>query len=69
MAEEFNKGDRVEWDTPQGPTVGVVVRKLTGPAQVGGHTAAASAGSPEYLVRSDKSGKEAAHRPEALRRR
>ena len=62
-------GDRVEWNTPQGPTTGVVTRRLTGTAQAGGHTAHPSAEAPEFEVRSDTSGRTAIHRPEALRRR
>ena len=71
MADErtFKRGDQVEWDTPQGTTHGTVERKLTSPTQIGGHRVAASADNPEYLVRSDKSGKEAAHRPGELRAR
>jgi hypothetical protein len=33
-----------------------------------GHEIAASRDNPEFLVRSDKSGKVAAHKPSALRR-
>ena len=67
MSKEFNKGDRVAWNTPQGETHGVVVRKLTRETHIEGHKVAASPENPEYLVRSEKSGKEAAHRPDALR--
>jgi hypothetical protein len=43
-------------------------RKLTSPGKIKGHEVAASEDNPEYLVRSEKSGKIAAHKPEALRR-
>ena len=66
---EFHPGDEVAWDTPQGETHGTVVRKLTSPTDIKGHHVAASTENPEYLVRSAKSGKEAAHRPSELRRR
>ncbi len=66
--KSFRKGDHVAWDTPQGETHGTVERKLTSRSQVKGHTVAASKDDPEYLVKSDKSGKEAAHRPEELRK-
>jgi hypothetical protein len=59
-------GDQVKWNTPQGATHGTVVKKETGTAKAGGHTATASKAEPEFRVRSAKSGKEAVHRPEAL---
>lgn len=63
----FKAGDTVKWDAPQGETHGKVVRKETGTAKAGGHTAKASKAEPQYRVKSDKSGKEAIHRPEELR--
>ncbi|HEU4883853.1 MAG TPA: DUF2945 domain-containing protein [Longimicrobium sp.] len=69
MSKQFKKGDRVAWDTPQGETHGVVERKLTSETHVKGHKAAATPDDPQYLVKSDKSGKEAAHKPDELRRR
>lgn len=68
MAEHFKAGDKVEWDTPQGPTTGKVVRRLTAPMEIKGHHVAASEENPEYLVESDKSGAQAAHKPSELRR-
>ena len=65
----FAKGDHVAWDTSQGETHGTVERKLTKPTQIKGHKVAASPDNPEYLVKSDKSGKEAAHKPSELRKR
>ena len=47
----------------------MVKRKLTSRTTVGGTEIAASREQPRYLVESDKSGKLAAHAPEALRRR
>src|SRR5215203_6180850 len=64
--EEFKKGDEVEWNTPQGKTRGTVKKKLTDRTEVGGQTVAASEDDPRYLVESEKSGKEAAHKPDAL---
>jgi hypothetical protein len=71
MAEDktFKKGDKVEWDTSQGATHGTVEKKLTSPMQIKGHKVAASPENPEYLVKSEKSGKEAAHKPDELRKR
>jgi hypothetical protein len=66
VAQEFAQGDAVEWNTPQGKTHGTVKKKLTSPAEVGGQKVSASEDDPRYLVESEKSGKEAAHKPEAL---
>ena len=66
MAEEFKKGDKVQWNTVQGKTTGEVIKKLTSPTDIKGHHVAASEDNPEYLVKSDKTGKEAAHKPDAL---
>jgi Hypervirulence associated proteins TUDOR domain len=64
--EEFKQGDRVEWNTPQGKTQGTVKEKLTSETEVGGQKVKASEDDPRYLVESEKSGKEAAHKPDAL---
>lgn len=69
MAQTFKQGDAVEWNTSQGPTTGTVRKKLTRPTDIEGHHVAASRDNPEYLVTSDKSGKVAAHKPGALKKR
>ncbi len=61
-------GDKVEWNTSQGPTQGTVVRTVTSTTHVKGHVAKASAAHPEVEVRSAKSGKPAVHRADALRK-
>jgi len=68
MSEELKKGDRVEWNTSQGKTTGEVKKKLTSPTDLKGHHVNASKDNPEYLVESDKSGKEAVHKPESLKK-
>lgn len=68
MADHFKKGDFVEWNTPQGKTTGRVKQKLTSPTDINGHHVAASKENPEYLVVSEKTGKEAAHKPDALKK-
>ena len=65
----FAKGDHVAWTTPQGETQGVVEKKLTKPMLIKQHKVAASPDNPEYLVRSDKSGDTAAHKPGSLRKK
>ena len=68
MAEKLKKGDKVEWETSQGKTSGAVKKKLIEETDIKGHHVAASKDNPEYLVESDKSGKEAAHKPESLKK-
>ncbi|MCW1912734.1 DUF2945 domain-containing protein [Luteolibacter sp. GHJ8] len=66
--KSFRKGDRVEWETSHGRTSGKVEKKLTSPRKIKGHQVAASTANPEYLVTSEKTGKQAAHKPEALKK-
>ena len=64
----FRAGDKVKWGTPQGETHGTVVKKETGTAKAKGHVAKASKDDPQYRVKSAKSGKEAIHKPEELKK-
>ncbi len=61
-------GDKVTWNTPQGETHGTVENKVTTATRVKGHVAKATKQDPQFLVKSDKSGKEAVHRPEELKK-
>lgn len=69
MSKKLRTGDEVSWNTPQGPTRGTVEKTLTGKSRIKGHDVAASAKEPQYLVRSAKTGKVAAHRRGALKKR
>ena len=71
---DFKQGDKVEWNTPQGKTTGTVKRRITGTERVGnegqkGTEVKGSPDDPRYLVESDSSGKQAAHKGSALTRR
>ena len=67
---EFKPGDKVVWSSHgEDDTPGVVERKLTSDTELAGRTVRASEAEPQYLVRSEKGGGEAVHRPEALKRR
>ena len=66
--ESLKPGARVRWNTSQGPTTGVVEKKLTRPAKIKSHVVKASAANPEYLVKSIKSGGNAAHKASALKK-
>ncbi|WP_334188563.1 DUF2945 domain-containing protein [Noviherbaspirillum sp.] len=68
MSDSFKKGDKVQWKSAQGMVLGTVVRKLTEPTDVKGHHVNASSDDPQYLVSSDKTGAEAAHKPDALKK-
>jgi hypothetical protein len=68
MAKHLRKGTHVRWNTRNGPTEGRVERRLTSPTTIKGHRVAASPDEPQYLVESDRTGAEAAHKPDALRR-
>jgi hypothetical protein len=70
MAQEFKQGDKVVWSSHgQDDTPGVVVRKITEDTEAGGRNVKASKDEPQYLVRSEKGGGEAVHKPSALKRR
>lgn len=66
MTDTFKAGDKVRWHSPQGTVEGTVKKKLTAPTAIKGHDVAASKDHPEYLVVSDKTGAEAAHKASAL---
>jgi len=68
MSDSLKPGDRVEWESSQGTVSGKVKKKLTKPTQIKGHHVAASPENPEYLVESEKTGAEAAHKPESLKK-
>jgi hypothetical protein len=68
MKKFVKTGDKVAWSSSGGESVGRVERKLTSPGAIKTHKVAASDDNPEFLVRSDKSGKVAAHKPSALRK-
>lgn len=68
MSERFRRGDRVEWNFRGIPVVGKVRKRLVERTEVAGQVVAASKDDPRYLVRSDKTGKETARKPEALKR-
>ena len=67
MADEtFSKGDHVTWKSHGGEAEGEVVKKITSDTEEAGRQVRASKDDPQYLVRSDKSGGEAVHKPTAL---
>lgn len=68
--EEFEKGDEVVWSSHgRNDTHGKVEGKLTSDQQAAGRQVRASEEEPQYLVRSEKGGGQAVHKPSALKRR
>jgi hypothetical protein len=65
---EFKKGDKVRWRSHGGHAEGEVLKKITSDTTEAGRTVRASADEPQYLVRSEKSGGDAVHKPDALER-
>jgi hypothetical protein len=66
--EQFKRGDRVKWNFRGHEITGTVRKRLTERCEVNGRPVAATKDDPRYLVRSEKSGREAAHRGAALTR-
>ena len=66
--DEFSKGDHVEWRSHGGTAEGEVLEKITEDTEAAGRTVRASEDDPQYRVRSEKSGKEAVHKPGALKK-
>lgn len=63
----LHKGDRVTWRSHGGTAHGTVQEEITGRTHAARRVVAASASEPQYLVRTD-AGREAVHKPTALRR-
>ena len=68
MAENLRKGDKVSWNSHGGEAVGEVEEKITQDTEAAGRKVRASQDDPQYLVKSDKSGGEAVHKPAALKK-
>lgn len=66
MAENLKKGDHVTWKSHGGEADGEVEERITSDTEAAGRTVRASEDEPQYLVKSDKSGGEAVHKPSAL---
>ena len=65
MAEP-RPGDKVRWNTHGTQAHGTVEKKITKSTEAGGRHVVATEDEPQFLVRSDKSGGEAVHKPGAL---
>ena len=64
--EELRPGEHVSWKSHGGTAEGVVEKKITEDTEAAGRTVRASEDEPQYLVKGEKSGGEAVHKPSAL---
>ncbi|MCY7395332.1 MAG: DUF2945 domain-containing protein [Nocardioides sp.] len=64
--QDLSKGDRVEWKSHGGTAEGEVEKKITSDTHAAKRDVKASQDDPQYLVKSDKSGGKAVHKPSAL---
>jgi hypothetical protein len=67
--ENLRKGDQVEWRSHGSTAEGQVEKQITSDTEAGGRQVKASKDEPQYLVKSDKSGGEAVHKPDALKKK
>jgi hypothetical protein len=67
-AADIRVGDRVSWNTSQGRTRGEVVERRTSDFRFAEQDFTASSARPKFIVRSEKTGAEAAHGSSALRK-
>jgi hypothetical protein len=68
MSDDFKKGDKVQWQSHGSTVTGTVEEKITSDTETAGRTVRADSDNPQYRVRSDNSGRDAVHKPDALRR-
>ncbi len=68
MAKMPKKGEKVSWSTAQGRTDGTVDKTVTSTTKIKGHTAKATQEDPQVVVKSAKSGMQAIHKPEELKK-
>ena len=66
MGDDLHKGDEVTWRSHGSTVEGKVEKKITEDTEAAGRTVRASKDEPQYLVRSDATGREAVHKPSAL---
>ena len=70
MADKrLHKGDQVEWNSHGSKAEGQVEKEITSETEAAGRTVKASKDEPQYLVKSDKSGGDAVHKPGALKKK
>lgn len=68
MADDFNVGDHVEWNSEAGRVRGTIKKKHTSEITFKGYTVHASSEEPQYLIKSDKTDHLAMHKGSALQK-
>jgi len=68
MADDFNVGDHVEWNSEAGRVRGTIKKKHTSEITFKGYTVRASKEEPQYLIKSDKTDHMAMHKGAALKK-
>jgi hypothetical protein len=66
--KSFKKGEDVEWKSHGQNVKGTVEEKITDDTKTAARTVRASKEDPQYRVKSSKTGADAVHKPDALRR-
>ena len=67
--QQFRKGDKVTWQSHGSTAEGTVEEKITSDTTAAKRTVRASKHDPQYRVRIGKSGNDAVHKPEALKKK
>ena len=68
MAERFDVGDHVTWNSEVGHVSGTIIAVHTADFDYKGYTHHANPDDPQYEIKSDKTDHVAAHKGSALRR-
>ena len=68
MAKHLRRGDKVRWATSQGETHGRIKKVVKAETRIQRTRLKGSADDPVYVVESDKTGKRAGHKEQALRK-
>lgn len=62
------EGDKVKWDYAGNEIEGTVEKKVTSETKIKGHVAKATDEEPQFVVKSAKTGRDAIHKPEELKK-
>ena len=68
MADKFKAGDKVKWESSGKEIEGTVKKKVTTETKIKGHVAKPTKDDPQFVVKSEKTGKEAVHKPEDMKK-
>ncbi len=69
MSKDVTKGDKLTWQSHGSTAEGTVEEKITSDTTEAGRTVRASKDEPQYRVRSERSGNDAVHKPDALKKK